>query len=149
MREIQRLYFRFKDSVFAGLRTYDTTILENFIKKEFTDTLTMADIEEPKLMITSVLADKQPIRLCLFRNYKLPCSDAVNRQEGFLEPADHLLWKVARCTSAAPSYFTSVDNKYVDGGLVAVSICIFLAACFILGKNDFLMYFRIIPLWIY
>ena len=29
------------------------------------------------------------------------------------------LWYALRCSSAAPSYFTSVEGKYVDGGLMA------------------------------
>ena len=37
-------------------------------------------------------------------------------------PIPELVWKVARYTSAAPTYFTECDN-FVDGGFMANNPC--------------------------
>lgn len=44
--------------------------------------------------------------------------NTINRHNDTLI-ADAHLWHALRCSSAAPSYFTSVENKYIDGGLMA------------------------------
>uniref|UniRef100_A0A914WTN0 phospholipase A2 n=1 Tax=Plectus sambesii TaxID=2011161 RepID=A0A914WTN0_9BILA len=119
LRECQRLYFRFKDEVFTGSRPYDTIILESFLKQELGDTTTMAHIAHPRVMVTTTAADKNPPKLHMHRNYRLPLSDAENIALGFEDPRGTLLWKAARCSSAAPTYFATVDGKFVDGGLIA------------------------------
>lgn len=82
----------------------------------------MSDIRHPKLMITGVLADRKPVDLHLFRNYdspskilRLPESDKFKKT---LPPEAQLLWKAARATGAAPSYFRAF-GRFLDGGLIA------------------------------
>ena len=40
----------------------------------------------------------------------------------FVVPRIELVWKVARYTTAGPTYFTECDN-YVDGGVMANNPC--------------------------
>jgi patatin-like phospholipase/acyl hydrolase len=59
------------------------------------------------------------MKLQMHRNYRLPVSDAKNNALGYEDPRRILLWKAARCSSAAPTFFANVDGKFVDGGLIA------------------------------
>ncbi|KFD49694.1 hypothetical protein M514_09391 [Trichuris suis] len=117
-REIQKMYFRFKDSVFNGERPYNGEVLENFLRKEFGSN-TMANIRNKKLIVTSTFAATRPAQLKLFRSYRLPLSEALNAALGYDRPSEHFLWKVARCSCAAPTYFNPVDHEYIDGGLIS------------------------------
>ena len=116
----QALYFRFKDAVFSGLmRPYDTAALERFLQKELGPDATMADIVGCQIVVTTTQADKTPMKLRLLRNYRLPLSDEENARLGFGRPSEQKQWRAARCSSAAPTYFASVDEKFIDGGLIA------------------------------
>jgi len=119
LRDCQRLYLRLKDQLFEGwARPYNTEILETFIKQELGEFTTLADIGDAKVVITSVIADHVPTDIHLFRSYQLPIDAKTNEQMGYDPPQSTLLWRALRCSSAAPSYFASVDNKFVDGGLM-------------------------------
>lgn len=51
--ECQGLYFRLKDKVFVGKRPYDVGPLEEFLKKEFSETRTMASLPpKPRYKVT-------------------------------------------------------------------------------------------------
>ena len=51
--ECQGLYFRLKDKVFVGKRPYDVGPLEEFLKKEFSETRTMASLPpNPRYRVT-------------------------------------------------------------------------------------------------
>lgn len=122
LRECQALYFRIKQDAFVGSRPYNSESLERVLKDCLGANTVMADIKAPKLMITGVLADRQPVDLHLFRNYQSPSSLMnVSQSSKFkptLPPDEQLLWKAARATGAAPSYFRAF-GRFLDGGLIA------------------------------
>ncbi|XP_043252441.1 85/88 kDa calcium-independent phospholipase A2 [Colletes gigas] len=121
LRECQALYFRIKEEAFVGVRPYKSEALEKVLKDCLGSTTVMSDIKSPKMIITSVLADKKPLRLHLFRNYDAPNTilqipDSPTPIDP--SPNDQLIWHVARATGAAPSYFRAF-GRFIDGGLIA------------------------------
>ncbi|XP_051939432.1 85/88 kDa calcium-independent phospholipase A2 isoform X1 [Hippocampus zosterae] len=150
MEYLRCLYFRMKEQVFRGSRPYESAPLEDFLKKEFGENTKMADVQYPRVMVTSVLADRHPGELHIFRNYDPP---SVGREspyattatfkpltipEGWededlllvgytVEPAskrrkgtdeEQLVWRAARSSGAAPTYFRPM-GRFLDGGLLA------------------------------
>ncbi|KAL3075125.1 hypothetical protein niasHS_013348 [Heterodera schachtii] len=119
LRQIQRLYLRFKDMVFDYRRPHNTPVLEKFIRQEMGAETMFSDLKWPRLMFTTTRADFSPLQLELMRNYKLPTNDEENEELGYWTPDDLLLWKVLRRSSAAPTYFDLMENKFLDGGIIA------------------------------
>ncbi|XP_066602685.1 85/88 kDa calcium-independent phospholipase A2-like [Prorops nasuta] len=122
LRECQALYFRIKEEAFVGMRPYNSEGLEKVLKECLGTDTVMADITMPKLMITGVLADRKPLDLHIFRNYESP-SQLLNVPvntvfKRTLHPEEQLLWKAARASGAAPSYFRAF-GRFLDGGLIA------------------------------
>lgn len=64
------LYLRMKEQAFVGSRPYPSDNLESLLKETLGPNTVMTDIKHPKLMITGVMADRKPVDLHLFRNYK-------------------------------------------------------------------------------
>lgn len=122
LRECQALYFRIKEDAFVGSRPYNSEGLEKVLKECLGSYTVMADIEKPHIMITGVLADRKPVDLHLFRNYESPHSllkvPENSMFKSTLAPQEQLLWKAARATGAAPSYFRAF-GRFLDGGLIA------------------------------
>ncbi|XP_058238042.1 85/88 kDa calcium-independent phospholipase A2 isoform X3 [Hemibagrus wyckioides] len=150
MDYLRRLYFRMKDEVFKGSRPYESAPLEDFLKQEFGEDTKMTDVRHPKVMVTSVLADRHPGELHIFRNYDAPsiprdppyASTATFRplttpqgweDEDVLivgytqEPVrkrrnvtdeEQAVWRAARSSGAAPTYFRPM-GRFLDGGLLA------------------------------
>ena len=109
LKECLCLYFRMKEQVFVGIRPYNSDALENMLKDTLGSETVMTDIHAPKLMIPGVLADRKPVELHLFRNYKSSSELLGIKHNSPYElpppPEDTLLWHVARATGAAPTYF--------------------------------------------
>ncbi|XP_062989591.1 85/88 kDa calcium-independent phospholipase A2 [Elgaria multicarinata webbii] len=117
------LYFRMKDEVFRGSRPYESEPLEDFLKKEFGEHTKMTDIKNPKVMLTATLCDRQPAELHLFRNYNPPERRGKSRFQtstfqAMTKPEDQLVWRAARSSGAAPTYFRPI-GRFLDGGLLA------------------------------
>ncbi|XP_016077958.1 PREDICTED: 85/88 kDa calcium-independent phospholipase A2 [Miniopterus natalensis] len=118
------VYFRMKDEVFHGSRPYESGPLEEFLKREFGEHTKMTDVKKPKVMLTGTLCDRQPAELHLFRNYEAPeCvreprfSQNMNLKP-LTQPSEQLVWRAARSSGAAPTYFRP-DGRFLDGGLLA------------------------------
>ncbi|GLH07344.1 Transient receptor potential channel pyrexia [Gryllus bimaculatus] len=122
LKECLCLYFRLKDIAFIGGRPYSSEPLENILKETLGTDTVMADIKHPKLLITGVLADRKPVALHLFRNYESPAAllkvDTAATFKPPPKPHEQLIWRAARATGAAPSYFRAF-GRFLDGGLIA------------------------------
>ncbi|KAM4022298.1 85/88 kDa calcium-independent phospholipase A2 isoform 2-T3 [Anomaloglossus baeobatrachus] len=124
MEYLRCLYFRMKNEVFCGSRPYESGPLEEFLKKEFGEQTKMTDVMHPKVMVTGTMSDRHPAELHLFRNYELP---NTGRQPTFKRlatfrpvtgPEEQLVWRAARSSGAAPSYFRPM-GRFLDGGLLS------------------------------
>ncbi|XP_065115746.1 85/88 kDa calcium-independent phospholipase A2-like isoform X1 [Paramisgurnus dabryanus] len=124
MEYLRCLYFRMKEEVFKGPRPYESGPLEDFLKKEFGENTKMADVTHPKVMVTSVLADRHPGELHLFRNYdppvlqRSPPYTSTATFKPLTVPQEQLVWRAARSSGAAPTYFRPM-GRFLDGGLLA------------------------------
>ncbi|GAB5574246.1 85/88 kDa calcium-independent phospholipase A2 isoform X3 [Prionailurus iriomotensis] len=130
MAYMRSVYFRMKDEVFRGSRPYESGPLEEFLKREFGEHTKMTDVKKPKngsirsVMLTGTLSDRQPAELHLFRNYEAPeCvreprfSQNMNLKPP-TQPSEQLVWRAARSSGAAPTYFRP-NGRFLDGGLLA------------------------------
>ncbi|KAJ9590050.1 hypothetical protein L9F63_016826, partial [Diploptera punctata] len=122
LKECLCLYFRMKEHAFVGNRPYNSEPLEGILKEALGTETVMADIKHPKIIITGVLADRKPVDLHMFRNYISPSRLLNVEQRGIFvappNPEDQLVWRAARATGAAPSYFRAF-GRFLDGGLIA------------------------------
>jgi calcium-independent phospholipase A2 len=113
-KQCLEFYLRLKDDVFTGSRPHETEPLESFLKKCFGEKKMSETIGSKRLMITTTKSDINPPKLVLIRNYQMPNTNTLTIPSNEIS-----IWKAARCSSAAPTYFKSVDGIYMDGGLVA------------------------------
>ncbi|KAL1451791.1 hypothetical protein WDU94_006137 [Cyamophila willieti] len=123
LQECLCLYFRMKDVAFVGSRPYSSEGLENTLKEALGSTSVMSEITHPKIMVTGVLADRKPVELHLFCNYPSPSEmiDPNPPPYHYAEPPaphEQLIWKAARASGAAPSYFR-MFGRFIDGGLMS------------------------------
>lgn len=74
LKELRRICFDVKDEVFSGGRPYNSKFLERVLKRTYGPTTRLSDVKDRKLAVTTVMADREPCQLRLFRNYKSPAS---------------------------------------------------------------------------
>ncbi|CRL05329.1 CLUMA_CG018187, isoform A [Clunio marinus] len=117
MKQCMCLYFRIKEMAFIGSRPYPSDALESVLKENLGEDTVMADIKHPKIMVAAVVADRKPVDLHLFKNYK-SASDILGIVTPSTNTQNELIWRVARATGAAPSYFRAF-GRFLDGGLIA------------------------------
>uniref|UniRef100_A0A8C5B8P3 phospholipase A2 n=1 Tax=Gadus morhua TaxID=8049 RepID=A0A8C5B8P3_GADMO len=124
MEYLRCLYFRMKEQVFKGSRPYESAPLEDFLKKEFGENTKMAEVRYPRVMVTSVLADRHPGELHIFRNYdppslaRAPPYASTATFQPLTIPQEQLVWRAARSSGAAPTYFRPM-GRFLDGGLLS------------------------------
>lgn len=70
MKQCMCLYLRMKEQAFIGSRPYTSDNLESLLKDTLGANTVMTDIKHPKVMVTGVMADRKPVDLHFFRNYK-------------------------------------------------------------------------------
>ncbi|GMT32319.1 hypothetical protein PFISCL1PPCAC_23616, partial [Pristionchus fissidentatus] len=122
--ECRKLYIRFKDRVFFGRRPYSEKSLEEFLKAEFGPSATLDSLNNKKrVLVTTCDGTLCPPELKILRSYTAPLGSADLREMGYADPTKTTVWYAARCSSAAPTYFSSVEGKWMDGGLVANNPC--------------------------
>lgn len=70
MKQCMCLYLRMKDLAFVGSRPYASDPLETVLKENLGEYTVMSEIKHPKIMVSAVMADRKPVDLHLFKNYK-------------------------------------------------------------------------------
>ncbi|XP_048577713.1 85/88 kDa calcium-independent phospholipase A2 [Nematostella vectensis] len=118
----QGFLFRMKDKVFKGPRPYDTEPLEKLLQETFGENTKMTAVTHPKTLVTAVLADRRPATLYFFRNYNMPEDlEPIRKNNPFPPPpvpAVQQVWRAARGSGAAPTFFRAM-GRFLDGGLIA------------------------------
>ncbi|CAJ0575841.1 unnamed protein product, partial [Mesorhabditis spiculigera] len=108
------------DEVFRGDRPYSEQNLEKCLQNEFKlngQELRMVDVKK-KLLVTAAQTDVSPAEIVVFRSYQLP-NEAPKSYKSLGSAGELKLWQAARCSSAAPTYFSAPHGCYMDGGLIA------------------------------
>lgn len=132
VNKIRSLYYTFKDKIFEGKRPYESDILENILKEYLGSNRTFSDFKDKNLMITAVLTDRFPPKLCIFRgavNHELKkksanikfcdkksaklCSKILTKY-----PDYNYLWLACRASGAAPTFFKPAGS-FIDGGILS------------------------------
>lgn len=114
--EAMRSAYKLKEKFVVGVRPYDTTGMELFLKNQLGEKR-ISDIKTPRMAITAVNAESVPTRLKLFRNYLAP-REMLKGDRSPPKMDNQYLWSIARATAAAPTLFDPYEN-YLDGAIIA------------------------------
>ena len=110
-RKMRALYLVFKEKARLMGRPYPNEPVNQYMKDVFSEEKLLSEVKEPKVIITTTLADRNPPELHLMCNYGEP-------RQGQKGPGERKLWEAMRASSAAPTYFAAFD-KFLDGGVMA------------------------------
>ena len=91
--------------------------MNSYLKGIFKDTKMASLKSSQHAIVTATLANQHPNKLHLMTSYERRVMDPIDAKEA--GPKDLEVRKAARITSAAPFHFPAVDNKFLDGGLMA------------------------------
>ncbi|KAK5968131.1 Intracelllar PhosphoLipase A family [Trichostrongylus colubriformis] len=121
--EAKRFFIENRFRVFCGNKVkvpkHDSKGIEDTAKQIFgLGYMSSFPKDGPRVMVTVADTRKSPANLVLFRSFAPQIPESIREQLNYLDPEKILIWKAARCTSAAPFYFDSY-NGLSDGGLVA------------------------------
>ena len=92
--------------------TFPDEAISKMIKEIYGNDTMMTDVQMPRVIIPTVLADRNPPMLHLICNYGKP----RNSQKS---PHEWKVWEASMATSAAPVYFSPFERIFVDGGVMA------------------------------
>lgn len=104
--------FKAGDEICTQAPTFPSGVVAKTSMETYGKDTKMTEVEKPRVIVTTVLADRNPPALHLMCNY----GEARNEQK---PPSEWKVWEVSRATSAAPFYFPPFDDKFVDGGVMA------------------------------
>ncbi|WKX93592.1 hypothetical protein Q1695_011117 [Nippostrongylus brasiliensis] len=121
--QTKRFFLENRFRVFCGNKAkvpkHDSKGIENAAKELFGfEHMGSFPKSGPRVVVTVADTRRTPANLVLFRSFAPQIPEALREQLDYLDPEKILIWKAARCTSAAPFYFDSF-NGLSDGGLVA------------------------------
>ena len=106
--EGRQMYFKLKNEVLKGLPPFH---ISKVLQDTFGSEKTMSSIKDYNVAVLTTLADTNPPKLRLMRNY----GDSNDEQ---LDPDKRRIWEAAQATSAAVPYFNPFED-FIDGGFIA------------------------------
>lgn len=104
--------FKAGDEICTRPPTFPDEVVSHTSRQTYGKDSLITDTKKPRLIVTTVLADRNPPALHLMCNY----GEARNGQK---PPNEWKVWEVSRATSAAPFYFPPYLEKFVDGGVMS------------------------------
>ena len=112
LRVGQALLYKVVTDIFQKPLSERGTRMDQFLQEILGEETVMSDLKDQRVIVMSTLADRSPSVLHIMSNYGGPRDE----QKG---PDERKVWEAARITSAAPIYFPSFEDKFLDGGLMA------------------------------
>ena len=104
--------FKAGDEMCTLKPTFPSGVIAKSTMETFGKDTGITDVEKPRVIVTTVLADRNPPALHMMCNY----GEARNEQK---PPSEWKIWEACLATMAAPFYFPPFDDKFIDGGVMA------------------------------